>query len=94
MPFQPGQSGNPAGKKPGTLSKTTTAAKEAFQAAFDEMGGVEKLVTWAKDNQTDFYKLYGRLIPLDVNNNHGVQDSLAELMGKIDGRSRDLPKAG
>ena len=28
---------------------------------------------------------------LDINNNHGVQDSLADLMARIDGKSRGLP---
>jgi Family of unknown function (DUF5681) len=39
MPFQPGQSGNPAGKKPGTQNKVTTALKEAILQALDEAGG-------------------------------------------------------
>lgn len=89
MAFQKGQSGNPAGKKPGTLSRTTVAAKEAFQHAFDAIGGAEQLAEWARDNATDFYKLYGRLIPLDLN--HGAQDSLTDLLNAVDGRSRKLP---
>lgn len=58
-----------AGRKKGSVNKTTVAAKQAFQLAFDQVGGVEKLVEWANKNQTDFYKLYGRLIPQDVNAN-------------------------
>lgn len=34
-------------------------------------------------------KRYGE--KLDLNNNHGVQDSLADLMARIDGKSRGLP---
>lgn len=67
MPFQPGQSGNPNGKKPGTQSKTTVAAKQAFQLAFEGLGGVTALQAWAADNQTEFFKLFSKLIPQDVN---------------------------
>lgn len=43
----------------------------AFQEAFELIGGVPRLAVWAHDNPTDFYKLYGKLLPagstLDVN---------------------------
>ena len=35
----------------------------AFQAAFELIGGVPRLAIWADTNQTEFYKLYGKLIP-------------------------------
>jgi hypothetical protein len=55
------------GRKVGTPNKMTVAAREAFQQAFDGLGSVDALIVWAKDNQSEFYKLYGRLIPVDVN---------------------------
>lgn len=64
MPFKKGQGGRPKGSK----NKTTLAAKEAFQLAFEELGGCERLVQWAtedKDNLKVFYTLYARLIPMD-----------------------------
>ena len=54
------------GRQKGTPNKATAAAREAFQMAFDEAGGVQSLTEWAKDNRTEFYKLYGRLIPLEA----------------------------
>ncbi len=54
------------GRKRGTKNKFTVSAKKAFEEAFDELGGAEGLTKWAIDNQTDFYKLYARLIPVDV----------------------------
>lgn len=51
----------------GSLNESTLKAKEAFNLAFNKLGGVDELVTWAKKNPTDFYKIYGRLIPTDVN---------------------------
>lgn len=35
----------------------------AFQEAFDLIGGVPRLAIWAHHNPTEFYKLYGKLIP-------------------------------
>lgn len=57
------------GRPKGVPNKTTIAAKEAFSLAFDELGGWEGLAQWANAspaNKTEFYKLYGRLIPIDV----------------------------
>jgi UV DNA damage repair endonuclease len=54
------------GRTKGTPNKTTVAVKEAFKLAFDNLGGVDALVTWAADNQTQFYQLYSKLIPTEV----------------------------
>ncbi len=44
MPFKPGQSGNPAGRKPGTLRKTTVDVRAAIaQFAQDN---VEQMSAW------------------------------------------------
>ncbi len=66
--FVKGKSGNPNGKAKGTLSKTTVAVKEAFQLAFDGIGGVPALITWATDekNQGEFYKLFAKLLPVQL----------------------------
>lgn len=53
----------------GSLNKRSILAKEAFQKAFDDLGGTDTLATWAKANLGEFYKIYGRLIPNDVNAN-------------------------
>lgn len=53
------------GRPPGIPNKTTRAAREAFQFAFDGMGGAEALRDWGKANPGEFYKLYARLIPVD-----------------------------
>lgn len=53
------------GRKLGELNKFTRAAREAFTLAFEGIGGVEALVTWAKRNRREFYKLYARLIPAE-----------------------------
>lgn len=60
------------GRPKGTPNKTTVAAREAFQLAFDKLGGPEAMAKWAGENQTEFYKLYGRLIPVDVQASGGL----------------------
>lgn len=69
------------GRVAGTPNKTTVAAKQAFQMAFDGIGGVEALQTWAAENQTDFFKLFSKLIPQDVNANVNLtqEDALKAL---------------
>ena len=66
MPFKKGQSGNPKGKKPGTPTKTTQSVKEAFRLAFDGVGGVPELIKWAKEERTEFFKIYSKLLPKEV----------------------------
>jgi hypothetical protein len=65
MPFKKGE----GGRKTGAINKATRNAKEAFQMAFDQLGGIERMVLWATedpDNLKTFYTLYARLIPTDV----------------------------
>lgn len=65
--FKKGGKGGP-GRKPGVPNKLTKSAKEAFALAFDELGGFEGLVKWARSSkfaQSQFYTLYARLIPVD-----------------------------
>lgn len=54
------------GRPKGAINKTTKAVKEALTIAFDELGGVDALKTWAQDNQTQFYQLWGKMLPLQV----------------------------
>jgi len=64
-PFAKGNKGRPKG----AVNKTTVLAKEAYQLAFDGLGGWEGMMAWAKrdpDNLKAFYAMYARLIPMDV----------------------------
>lgn len=59
------------GRPKGSLNKTTKSVKEALVAAFEKRGGVDSLVKWAKENETEFYKLWGRLAPTEVSGPDG-----------------------
>lgn len=54
------------GREKGTPNKHNVMAREAFQLAFEGLNGVDGLIAWAQKNPTDFYKLYGRLIPVEL----------------------------
>lgn len=40
-----------------------TDVVEALHRAFHMIGGVQRLAIWANANPTEFYKLYGKLLP-------------------------------
>lgn len=68
MVFKPGQSGNPAGKPPGTISKYNRTVKDHFHEAFEAIQGHEtaNLATWAQNNPDKFYPLASKLIPAEI----------------------------
>ena len=76
--FKKGQSVNPNGRPKNSKDKSTKI-KLAFMEAFDLLGGVKGLVSWAKErpsNQSDFYRILASLLPKDID--LGVQDELLE----------------
>jgi hypothetical protein len=72
MAFQKGQSGNPAGRKPGSKNILTKTVKENLVAAFEQMGGLPAFVQWAKKNPKDFYGHYAKMLPLEVSGPDGT----------------------
>ena len=65
-PYAKGQSGNPAGRRPGTPNRVTAVVREAVLAAFDEVGGKDYLVQVARDEPKVFCALLARLVPTQV----------------------------
>jgi len=62
---KPRQGNAGQGRKPGSLNKTTREAKEAIELAFHGIGGVNALISWAKENQGAFYtSIYPKLLPV------------------------------
>jgi hypothetical protein len=60
----------------------TAQAKDNILEVFVGLGGVPAMIKWARKNQGDFYtKLYGRLIPKDVQ--HSASGGLEEMLAKL-----------
>src|SRR3712207_1176718 len=60
-----------AGRPPGSPGRLNGAFREAVQIVYNDMGGHQAFTKWAKKNQTEFYKIASRLIPVEV---HGTSD--------------------
>jgi hypothetical protein len=66
-PFQPGVSGNPAGKPKGTQNRITVALKDAILAAGEAAGGEGGLTAYltrlAVENSSAYAGLLGKILP-------------------------------
>jgi hypothetical protein len=65
MPAPKGNKYSP-GRPKGKPNKSTTSVKEAFRLAFEGIGGVKALIEWAKDEKTEFFKIYSKLLPKEL----------------------------
>ena len=71
--FKPGHAKIPgSGRQKGQVNKITKTVKEALAEAFEQMGGIASLVRWGRLNQGEFYKLWVRLLPIQVTNTVGI----------------------
>jgi len=64
------------------VNKTTAAVKEALTMAYEGIGGVETMKLWAQDNQTEFYKLWSKLLPQEVNAAVTLDEGLADQLNR------------
>jgi len=56
----------------GSPNKLNAGAKENIAAVFTRLGGTAEMAKWAKENQTEFYRLYGRLVPVEQQHSGAV----------------------
>jgi hypothetical protein len=54
------------GRPKGTPNKIGALVKQNIIAVFEGIGGTKSMMTWARRNRTEFYKLYARLVPTQV----------------------------
>jgi len=60
------QSGNGVSRISVPRELKRTRVVNAFQDAFELIGGVARLAHWGDTHPTDFYKLYARLLPAEA----------------------------
>lgn len=68
--FVEGHPGGP-GRPKGVPNKTTSLAKSVIAEAAEQLGGTQRLVQWARENQGNervfWGTIYPKLLPLQVN---------------------------
>ena len=63
VPFKKKNQGRPLGSK----NKIPAGTKQAAMDVFEQLGGVEAMVAWAKENQTEFYtRVFSKILPREV----------------------------
>lgn len=63
------------GRKRGTPNKLTRSVKLALEESFTKMGGIAALVRWGKENPTEFYKLWAKILPVEAREADAMIDS-------------------
>jgi len=78
MPFKNGDPGGP-GRPNGSKGKFTNI-KDEFLAAYEGIGGLDALITWAKQpkNKTEFYKMLTKLFPKEIKGELKIGKSVSE----------------
>ena len=73
------------GRPKGAQNKLGKAAKEVIAEAADRLGGVDRLVEWAKEddkNESAYWtSIYPKLLPLQVNADINLSDSARAWLG-------------
>lgn len=68
----------------GAVNKLNAEVKENIVAVFTRLGSTAAMADWARENLTEFYKIYARLIPTEVigdfNVRHVTELSDSELL--------------
>ena len=49
----------------GAKNKIPQTAKENIQAVFVRLGSTARMAQWAEKNETEFYKIYARMLPIE-----------------------------
>lgn len=59
------------GRKAGTPNKISLSVKESVLKTYAAIGGDAQMAVWAQENQTEFYKIFAKLLPTEVTGEGG-----------------------
>ena len=76
------------GRPKGIPNKTTAKVKEALALAFEGIGGVPTLKAWARENPTEFFKLWAKMLPQEIS---GPDGEPIKVTGKIVWGTEEIP---
>jgi hypothetical protein len=90
MKFQKGTP-KPAnsGRKKGVRNKSTIAVKDALDQTFNKLGGVKAFFEWGKENASEFYHLWVKMLPKEVKTEISGELSGSSVVTEIVVRSRE-----
>ena len=78
------------GRLAGTPNKMTRNVRQALEIAFEQLGGVTALVDWGRDNPVEFYRLWAKLLPKELNVTEEVNQNHTIVYMADNGRDPDL----
>ena len=96
--FKKGEKRPGQGRPKGSVSRHTSAVKDAIAAAAEGLGGVERLISWAQEdplNERAFWSsIYPKLIPVQLTGEGGgpIQIGRIELVA-LSANGTDRPPA-
>lgn len=59
------------GRQKGTPNKSTAQVKEAMLKAYQSIGGDQSFAVWARENPTEFYRLWSKMLPQEISGPDG-----------------------
>ena len=81
--------------------KVNARVKHNIIACFDRVGGLDALVEWAGTNQTEFYRLWAKLLPVQMKHSgklnhdhahvHSQVSATAEWVARVVGERTENP---